>query len=378
MDYSVDFNEKNYKTFFRYDVFKDLSVEKRKELIKIAVKTISLDKGIHNVDVVFKKMPKNNRGSCSQNFNFFGKFTGHTMILNDDVLTETNISSPYSLFDTLNHELEHAHQFENASNRSIDNSNVDVLEQRLNDEHYYCSNGDKIKKGIFGEYRIPRFDSETDYQLYRAQACESDARQAGINAVEQLRNENLKLGYDDYYADVYIDSEHANEINENIEMFKKLGMHPRENLLKEELNFLPEGKLTLEEKNNVIEYARSKDFEIAKKVLNEKYSFLLDEENLYSNFLENIDYDDFFKKSMYQNQKLKASEKEEYKFATYKWNNDSLNETKTKRDNFSARMKNSENITHSEENMNKFKKIMETENKNKSIKNSINIENNHN
>ena len=72
--------------------------------------------------------------------------------------------------------------FELAANRHVKNSNPIALEQRLNDQHYYNASGDKKVIWQGQSARVHRFDDGIDYQMYRAQACEADARAAGYAA----------------------------------------------------------------------------------------------------------------------------------------------------------------------------------------------------
>ena len=161
-------NASNYKTFFSWEKFQTLIPEERKELLKFTVEKIRQEKGLKEVDLQFKRMSAGSRGSCTQKYGVFNQFKGHEMTLNDDILTTRSQTAPYSTYNKINHELEHAVQYERSSNRSIGNDDAATLEQRLNDEHYYSSSGDRIIHRDGKQYRTIRFDDETDFQLYRA------------------------------------------------------------------------------------------------------------------------------------------------------------------------------------------------------------------
>ena len=325
----MKFNSNNYKTYFAYERFQALSEEERSDLIKFTVEQIRQEKGLKRVDVSFKEMNPGSRGSCSQKYNFFNHFEGHQMILNKDILSTQQPIASYSVYNTINHELEHADQYEHAANRSIDNSDAATLEQRLNDEHYYSASGDRIVKTQDGNYRTVRFDSETDFQLYRAQACEADARAAGLKAVEELQESNLKQGIQDEYIEDYLDYSKTNELIENREMLHRLGMHSRENMAREELSHISTQRVSEEDRKKVIEYARNKDYETAKSVLEQDYRGQLTEEQLRRHFDNNEDYNDFYQSETYRELKVQDSERKDYKFSRYKWDEQDANETES-------------------------------------------------
>lgn len=308
-------NPENYKSYYSWEKFSKLNESEREELIRFSVEQIRQEQGLQNVDVVFFKADSTSRGSCSQVFE--GKrFTGHTLKLNSDVLSESDdFYAPYKAFNTINHELKHASQFELASNRHVKNSNPEALEQRLNDQHYYNANGDKsvIWQGQKG--RIPRFDEETDYQMYRAQACEADARAAGFSAVEGLKVD----GQHDSYLDSYLRTQKAREINNNRVMMSKLGMHSREEMAKEELQYISTRKLKEPDRQRVLEYARQKDFETAKEVLNADSRGAVSEEELRNRFSTDQGYANFYKSQHYNQNKVNESNHDYYIYAKHKW-----------------------------------------------------------
>lgn len=326
----MKFNVNNYKTYFVSNRFQVLSEEERCDLIKFTVEQIRQEKGLKRVDVSFKEMSPGSRGSCSQKYNFFNHFEGHQMVLNKDMLSTQQPIASYSVYSTINHELEHADQYEHAANRSIDNSDTATLEQRLNDEHYYSASGDRIIKTRDGNYRTVRFDSETDFQLYRAQACEADARAAGLKAVEELQLSNEKQGIQDEYIEDYLDYSKSNELMENREMLHKLGMHSRENMAKEELSHISTQKVSEEDRKKVIEYARNKDYEVARSVLEQDYRGQLTEDQLRQHFDNNEDYNDFYQSEIYGELKIQDSDRKEYKFSRYKWNEQGINDADSK------------------------------------------------
>lgn len=321
----IIFTPDNYKTYFTSASFRQLEPAQRQELVKYTVEQIRNEKGLKNVNVQFEDMGPSSRGSCSQNYGIFKQFNGHTLTLNSDVLTSKKVSISYSTYNTINHELEHADQYEHAVDRSIKNDDAVTLEQRLNDQHYYSASGDKIIHLDDGKARIYRFDSETDFQLYRAQACEADARQAGLKAVEDLKNYNQSKGIEDIFIDDYIEATRANEIAENRTMMDKLGMHSRESLAREELSHVSQDKVTVEERAKIIDYAREKDFETAKQVLQDDAYGKATEAELRRQFDNNIGYQDFYSTDYYKANKVADNDRSEYKFAKYKWSDDGEN-----------------------------------------------------
>ena len=211
------FTTENYKSFFAYRNFSELNPKERKDLIKFTVEKIREDKGLAAVKFRCKDMERENRGYCSQEKSLFGEFKNHNLVLNSDILYSKRANISYETFNTINHELEHAMQYENNANVELSNDIPEILEQRLNDEHYYAADGDKIV-GLFNDERTARFDIQTDYQLYRAQACESDAREAGLQAVEKLRIDNERNGVIDDQIINYLDAQHADDIVDSREM----------------------------------------------------------------------------------------------------------------------------------------------------------------
>ncbi len=329
----VVFTSANYKSYFAWENFRGLEPEQRQDLINFTVEQIRQEKGLKNVDVNIQDMKPSSRGSCSQNYGLFNQFKGHTLTLNSDVLTSHRPSAPYSIYNTINHELEHASQYEHAAEKAISNDNAAVLEQRLNDQHYYSASGDKISHNADGSVirtvdgrivREARFDSETDYQLYRAQACEADARQAGLKAVEALQKNNQANGINDVFIEEYIESTQANEVAENRIMMQQLGMHSRESLAREELSHISEEKVSKSAREKVIEYAREKDFEVAQEVLMDDAYGEITEAEIRDKFENNEGYSDFFATDGYNEKKVAENERKEYKFARYKWNENNI------------------------------------------------------
>lgn len=318
----------NYKTYFSWDRYADLDKAQRKELIKFSVEQISKEKGLKDVDVRYFTDDPGSRGSCGQRFDDKNRFVGHTLNLNDDVLTVSkndvapDYYAPYRLYNTMNHELEHASQFELASNRHIKNSNPVALEQRLNDQHYYNASGDKKVIWQGQSVRVHRFDDaigfsndSIDCQMYRAQACEADARVAGLSAVERLKADVKN----DTYLDSYLRTQKARELKNNQIMMSKLGMHSREEMAKEELQYISTRKLKEPDRQRVLEYARKKDFEIAKEVLNANSHGLATEEELKNRFDNNQGYVNFYKTQHYNQNKVNESNHDYYIYAKHKW-----------------------------------------------------------
>ena len=320
---ALNFNSENYKSYFTFEKFSALNEQERENLISFTVEQIVAEKGLKKVKVVFdKNMSPAERGQCEPKYGLFNQFKGHEMRLNADILNSHSCNTPYSTYNTIYHELEHAIQYENSANREIKNDNAAVLEQRLNDEHYYSADGDRIiQAGDDTFSRTIRFDEKTDYQLYRAQACEADARRAGINAVKELQKSNLENGIEDEYIDDYIEVASVNEIASNREMLKTLGMHSRENMAKEELSHISYDKVNEEDRKKVLEYARKKDFETAREVLVEDNRGQLTDEQLKQHFDNDDSYSDFYKSEKFQALKVQDFERDNYRYSDYKWDN---------------------------------------------------------
>lgn len=318
------FTADNYKTYFSWQKFHELSSEQRKDLIDFSVKQISKEKGLHSVDLEFRDMNPGSRGSCTPQLGVLNHLKGHKMVLNSDVLTSNSRTAPYSIYNTINHELEHANQYERASDRSIGNDDAATLEQRLNDEHYYSASGDKVVYHDGARYRTVRFDDETDYQLYRAQACEADARAAGLKAVEELKESNASHGIHDEDIENYIEYAKANEVTNNRDMMERLGMHSRENMAREELNHISEKRVSPEDREKVIAYARQKDYEVANEVLLDDANGNLTEDQIRLKFDSDNEYNDFYQTDTYQANKVVDSERQLYKYSKYKWESDDV------------------------------------------------------
>lgn len=318
------FTMDNFRTYFSWQKFHELTKEQRSELLDFTVKQISAEKGLHSVKLEFMDMEPSCRGFCTPQMGFFNNLKGHSMVLNSDILKSNSKTAPYSIYNTVNHELEHANQYERASDRTIGNDDSATLEQRLNDEHYYSASGDKVfyRDGV--RYRTIRFDDETDYQLYQAQACEADARAEGLKAVEELKKLNVLHGIDDKEIDDYLEYAKANEITNNRDMMKQLGMHSRENMVREELSHISEKKVSLKDREKVIAYARQKDYEVAKEVLLDDSNGNLTEEQVKQKFENNNEYNDFYQSDIYRENKVNESERKFYKYSNYKWESDNL------------------------------------------------------
>lgn len=312
----ITFDKQNYKSYYSWNKFRTLTPDQRSDLIRFSAEQIRQEKGLQPVNVDFEDANARSRGYCYQNVRG-DKLLGHEVRLNSDILMETqNYYAPYQIYNTLNHELEHASQYEHASNRRIKNDDAVTLEQRLNDQHYYSSQGDKI---VFNKgerpHRESRFDKQIDFQMYRAQACEAEARAAGYSAVESLKQE----GQSDVYLDSYLKTEKAREINNNRTMMSRLGMHSRENMAKEELSHLSHNKVSEQDQTRVLEYARQKDFETAREVLRAAFGGMVSEEKMREQFNSNQPYADFYKSQQYNDNKVTAKDHKNYSYAQYKW-----------------------------------------------------------
>ncbi len=303
------FTSENYKAYFSWEKFKDLSSSSREELIRFAVKEIAQEKGLKPVNVRFYKGEETSRGGCSQVF-CGRKCIGHELRLNNDTLYEkTRDSASYSVFNTINHELEHASQYERSENRSIKHSNPEVLEQRLNDQHYYSYSG----AACHGSAQS-RFDSETNELLYFAQSCEAEARAAGYSAVEGLRQE----GKVDPYLESYLKQEKADEYMLNKEIVGKLGMHSREQMAREELGYLSMKKVDEKARQSVLEYARQKDYEMVREILKRESRDILTDDQIQDKFNKNEGYPDFFQSEYYKTNKVTKDEHKQFAYARYK------------------------------------------------------------
>lgn len=308
-------NSTNYKTYFSWNEFSKLNKQEREELIRYSVEQIRNDKGLKKVDVNFFEADQSLRGSCGRIYD--GKhLVGHVLKLNANVLTEAwDYYTPYKLFNTINHELEHALQFEQSANHRIKNSNPAVFEQRLNDQHYYCAGGDKsiIMQGE--EMRVPRFSEKIDEQLYLAQASEAEARAAGFSAVKDLFANNRN----DPYLEKYLLQQGKLNIANNKEMMETIGMHPREEMAREELKYISTRRINEVNRRQVIEYARQKDFQIAREVLNALLKDKASEDELNHIFNSDIGYENFFKTKQYVQNKVTETNHDFYIYAKYKW-----------------------------------------------------------
>lgn len=314
----------NYREYYSWERFRELNPDERQALIEYTVEQVRLQKGLQEVKLQMKSLEPGHRGSCGQRYSF-NQFKHHEMLLNNDILTTQNPHASYRTYNTIHHELEHASQYELAANQQIGNDNAAVLEQRLNDENYHRSSAE-------------RFGEETDYQLYRAQACEAEARKAGLDAVKELHESNKAKGISDKHAEEYIKYTEAKEIKNNRKMMSCLGMHPRENMAREELQYISESKVNNAEREKVLSYARERDYQTAKTVLQEDSIGKISEEQIQDAFNNNRGYRDYFQTVTYD--VLKEREGERNKISRYKWENDhASNDNQTKRNAYSSVMK---------------------------------------
>ncbi len=314
----------NYKKFFSWNEFSQLSSEERESLMRFTIREIAHDKGIaSNVTTYFDDMKPWQRGSCSQTLDKDRMCTGHVVRLNSDILYSDKPDSSYDIYNTIHHELTHAKQYENASSLNISNDNPEVLELRLNDEHYYNANGDKIN--LWGN-RVVRYDTQTDYMLYRGQACESEAREAGEKALNELQESFSNMGVNDEYLPQYLQLVQDDKIVNDREMIASLGAHVREDLATEQIKHLPKNKLSKEQKEAVLAYARSKDYQTAKAVYEKDYQDLqLSDEKLMTKFesdRENSHGKVFFESDTFERKKPSVIELSKLRGANYKWNED--------------------------------------------------------
>lgn len=313
------FDSGNYKSFFSWKRFEQLDKSEREALIRCAVEQVSREKGLKNkVTVDFFKGDPASRGSCGQDVRW-GKCT-HVLRLNGDVLTnvgEERAFAPYMAFNTINHELEHASQYERSADRSIGNDDPATLEQRINDRHYYSWYGDKR---VGGGARTFRFGKEKDRLLYSTQACEADARASGLTAVEGLRED----GVEDLYLENYIGREKAYEILRHRKSMQQLGIHSREEMAREELRFLPPGKVSEQDGRKLLEHARQKDYEAFQTVMKCESNGMATEEQTRAIFDSGRGFPNFFESEEFRQNKVTESEHSQYSCGNYKWDEQSV------------------------------------------------------
>ncbi len=312
-----DFSRKNYKEFFHYDKYKSLSPAEREQLIRTAVDDIARRKGIKEVELSFIGNERNDpdfekwRGSCSTRIEG-NEVKKHIIRLNADVLEREDPTASYSVYKTIHHETEHAVQTEKNINAKIKNKDPERLESRLNDRHYYQSDGDRVMTANGSK---TRFSPSIDYQLYRGQSQEADARKAGLKGIEELKDRRIE----DKHLDRYLQDEKNREIMSNQKMLKNLGMHTRESLAREEINMMYKGLISEKEEERVLNYAREKDYETAKEVLSNDSEGRYSESEMKRIFENDEVYPDFFKTDSYKNNKVTAAEHKDYVVRGYDW-----------------------------------------------------------
>lgn len=318
MDSSNKFNESNFRSFFRSEVYRELQPEDRMALIKLTVEQVRKEQGLAPVEVAFVKQDPQHRGATWSDYSEDGeKVLQHHISINDDVIYDPSIFTSYSVYQTIHHELRHDYQHEVAVDRSIDNSDPYVLEQRLNQQHYYRYGGDKTTVSIFGKRSLTyRFGEETDKQLYYAEAVEKDARVAGAQAIEKLRSDYLT---DDPTLDAFIYQNKQLEASKSQHIMEALGVHSREELAREELRYIPEDKLSNADRERVLSYAREKDLEAYTEYIENTPWLKLSKEQIETEFNEDFKYDNFFKSECYQKNKAMGKEREYSDLSHYKW-----------------------------------------------------------
>ena len=327
----VTFDASNYRTYLSYEKIQGLSSDQREALFKFASQQTADEKGLKQVDFEAERVlpDKDGRlwgGSCSQKFSqIIKKFEGHELSMNSYCWNRNSVTAPYSSCRTMYHELEHAAQFERSIDRGIKNSDPAALEMRLNDGHYYRSNGDKAVLTPTGLTLSKRFgnaadaNNNIDFHLYQAQACETEARRAGIRGLEEMQKYNREHGISDYRLDAYVSAAKAEEAHINRSIMKDLGMHPREQMAKEQLSQIPKSKISEEDRARVLQYAREKDYEMASEVLRDNARGQISEEEVREQFDKNIGYPDFFESQEYQSKKATYAERLNYQMPKYRW-----------------------------------------------------------
>ena len=305
----VTFDASNYRTYLSYEKIQGLSSDQREALFKFASQQTADEKGLKQVDFEAERVlpDKDGRlwgGSCSQKFSqIIKKLEGHELSMNSYCWNRDSITVPYSSCRTMYHELEHAAQFERSIDRGIKNSDPAALEMRLNDGHYYRSNGDKAVLTPTGLTLSKRFgnaadaNNNIDFHLYQAQACETEARRAGIRGLEEMQKYNREHGISDYHLDAYVSAAKAEEAHINRSIMKDLGMHPREQMAKEQLSQIPKSKISEEDRARVLQYAREKDYEMASEVLRdnaERLNYQMPKYRWSENASENENSQSFF------------------------------------------------------------------------------------
>ncbi len=311
-------NELNFRSFFRSEVYRKLEPEDRMALIRLTVEQVRKEQGLAPVEVTFVKQDPKHRGATWSDYSEDGeKVLQHHITINDDVIYDPSIFTSYSVYQTIHHELRHDYQHEVAIDKSIDNSDPYVLEQRLNQQHYYRYGGDKTTFSILGNRKLTyRFGGEIDKQLYYAEAVEKDARVIGAKAIEKLSSDYLA---DDPTLDAFIYQNKQLEASKSQHIMEALGVHSREELAKEELRYISEDKLSNADRERVLAYAREKDLEAYTEYIENTPWLKLSKEQIETEFNEDFKFDNFFKSDNYQKNKATGKEREFSNLSHYKW-----------------------------------------------------------
>ena len=283
----ISFDENNYKTYYSWEKFRTLNPQERQQLLEYTVDQIRTEKGLQKISLHLEDRDPGSRGQWQPSRGWFNRFKGHEIHLNNDILRANHPYAAYSMYNTINHEIEHASQYEMSLEQSETHDNPEILEQQLNDQNYFSA--DAVRFGSDGKH-------DRDFQLYRAQASEAEARKAGLDAVKALRESNLSQGIEDKNADKYIRYAEAREIKKDREMIETLGMHSRESMAAEELSYISDKYISQSDRVKVLNYAREKDYQTSKSVL-QRYEHM-GEDQVKEEFSSNKRYD-FFKSTTY-------------------------------------------------------------------------------
>ena len=252
----MEFTRDNYKQYFAKDNFTSLNPFDREKLIRFSVDTIRKDLGLGEVNLQFvnngemfcgQMWVKECRGAIGSTVTD-GNMS-HRMFLNSDSLIRNDDAISYETFKTINHELEHGVQNTQIRNKAITNDNTEVCELRGNSTYYYKPSGsfvDENGKNVGGA-------------LYLSQVKEAKAREAGLNAVKKLVEENKANGINDPAGEDYVYDLTARENTIRKNNIQKLGAHSREEMAKEALDNMK--SVTNSQRKAVIDQARKADYE---------------------------------------------------------------------------------------------------------------------
>lgn len=266
----MEFTSSNYKLYFNSRKYNSLTHDQRVQLLRFTVSEEAKIRGLSNVVLDFRGEADGwhdgNRGAIASVD--MGDHIKHYMEINEDVLTRNGCIA-YSAYKTICHELEHGVQNLKIYDKSISNGNTEVAEYRANYSHYYQNSENRA--------------------LYLAQVKEAKAREAGIEGLKKLLNENFKTTHEwDEAGDNYIRNLVADESAIERKILRELGAHPREELAKAAMYGDP--SFSSKQFKNVLKAARKADFEMFER----NYGTFFDKKELQRHFNNNTFSPNYF------------------------------------------------------------------------------------